>query len=283
MSVQRQLKTVYNTLKPVQRKIADYFLSADFESLDSSIEDVAYRSGTSVASISRFCKWLGYDSFGQFKITLSRDLKYEPDTVLPIFQMDDDPELIIRKVFSEAVTNLQATEGVVEFRAIKRAAERIIKRRNVYFFGLGGSGKVGSFGEVWFSHIGYNARAIIDPYEMIVKAGYADGGYNIVGLSHSGATKPVVEATEVAKYNGAFTIGITNYDRSPLARMVDVLLLTACPERRVHFAQSNSMVAQSTILRALYILAASKSRGLVEDRVNSIEKNVNYRLRKKLK
>jgi len=283
MSVLTQLKTVYNELKPVQKIIADYFLGTDFESLGASIEDVAKLTCTSVASISRFCKTLGFESFQQFKITLSRDLKYEPDTVLPIFKMDDDPDLSIRKVFSEAVTNLQATEGVVGFDLIKMAAEKIMQSKTVYFFGLGGSGRVGLMGEVWFSHIGYSAVAVIDPYEMIVTAGHADKKCNIIALSHSGATREVIEAAEIAKERGAFIIGITNYSKSPLAGLADAILLTACPERRVHFAQSNSMVAQSTLIRALYILAAARSTSDVVKRVNTIERNVHRRLRMRVK
>lgn len=283
MSVLTQLKAVYNELKPVQKIIADYFLGADFESLNAPIDDVAKKTGTSVASISRLCKKLGYGSFQHFKMSISRDLKYEPETILPIFRADDDPELSIRKVFSEAVSNLQATEGTVNFSEIIRAARRIIDTKKVYLFGLGGSGRVGAIGEIWFSHIGYTARAISDPYEMIVTAGHADRNYNIIALSHSGATREVLEATEIAKSNGSFTIGITNYSRSPLAVLVDVLLLTACPERRVHFAQSNSMVAQSTILRSIYILAAARSDRAVERRVNLIEERVNGRLRRKAK
>jgi DNA-binding MurR/RpiR family transcriptional regulator len=279
MSVLKQMNSVYNELKPVQRIIADYFLAADFESLNSSIEDVAKRTGTSVASVSRFCKRVGYDSFQHFKISLSRDLKYAPDTVLPIFNMDDDPKLSIRKVFSEAISNLQATEAVVSFDAIKRAAERIIETKTVYFFGLGGSGKVGSIGEVWFSHIGYTARAFSDPYEMIVTAGHAQPAHNIIALSHSGSTVPVINAVNIARSNKAFIIGITNYSKSLIAQLSEVVLLTACPERRVHFAQSNSMVAQSTILRSLYILAAARNGKGVGERVDDIEASVNARLR----
>ena len=125
MSAITEIKVVYNELKPVQKKIADYFLDIDFEGLNSSIDEIANAIGTSVASISRFCKRLGYDSFKRFKITISRDLQYEPEQILPIFNRDDEPSLSIRKVFSEAVTNLQATEGVVDFAAVSEVAERI--------------------------------------------------------------------------------------------------------------------------------------------------------------
>ncbi len=279
MSVSAHLKASYNEMKPVQKIIADFFLAADFDSLNASIDDVARRTGTSVASISRFCKALGFDGFSQFKITLSRDLKYEPDTVLPIFKMGDDPNLIIRKVFSEAVSNLQATEEAVDFDTVKLVARRIVQYRAVLFFGLGGSGKVGAIGEMLFSHIGYAARAVIDPYEMFVTAGHADKNCTIIALSHSGYTWHVVEAIAIARKRKVFTVGITNYRGSLLAENVDALLLTACPERRVHIAQSNSMVAQSTLLRSLYLLAASRADGKLQDVVNRINDSVEGKLR----
>jgi DNA-binding MurR/RpiR family transcriptional regulator len=274
MSATTQIKTMYNELRPVQRRIADYFLGADFEALDASIEEVAKKSGVSVASISRFCKKLGYESFGQFKITMSRDLKYEPDTVLPIFRMDDDPDLSIRKVFSEAITNLQATQGTVDFGAIKTAAARVMKSDVVYFFGLGGSGGVGYLGELLFTHIGKRALSVSDAYAMIVSAGHANEKTVIIGLSHSGRTKSVVDAVKIGRGKGAFTAGVTNYASSPLSSAADLVLLTACHERRMHFAQSDSMVSQLTIIRTLYMLAASRSAQKTVKNVNDIERYV---------
>ena len=211
MSATTQIKTMYNGLRPVQKRIADYFLGADFDALDASIEKVASKSGTSVASISRFCKKLGYESFGQFKITMSRDMKYEPDTVLPIFRMDDDPDLSIRKVFSEAITNLQATQGTVDFGAIKAAAARILKSDIVYLFGLGGSGGVG-----------VPRRAPLHPHREEGGVGVRrvhddrlggarerkDGDRRAVTLGEDEAR---VDAVRIGRKKGAFTAGITNY------------------------------------------------------------------------
>ena len=282
MSVTKQINTIYNELKPVQKKIAEYFLEADFDSLNTSIEEIARITGTSVASLSRFCKKLGYDSFQHFKISFSRDLKYEPDFVLPIFKMDDDPSLCIRKVFSEAITNLQATEGTLNFDLTVKAVDRIVESEMLYFFGNGGSGGIGYLGELLFSHIGFKAVSITDPYKMIITAGHADSGSLIIGLSHSGRTKSVIEALRIGKKNGAFTIGITNYSKSSLAALADIALLTACHERRMHFAQSNSMVAQLTLLRVLYILTASRSTERTVQKVNDIEQYVSLHIRSKV-
>jgi DNA-binding MurR/RpiR family transcriptional regulator len=281
MSAAKQIKAIYNTLRPVQKKIADFFLSADFESLYSSIDEIAIKTGTSVASISRFCKNLGFESFQHFKMSFSRDLKYEPDTVLPIFSVDDDPDLSIRKVFSEVMTNLQATEGTVSFSSAVEAAKKILQSEILFFFGLGGSGGVGYLGELLFSHIGYKAVSVIDPYKMIVTAGHADTRSVIIALSHSGRTESVIKAAEIAKGNRACVIGITNYSKSSLAALCDITLLTACHERRIHFAQSDSMVSQITLIRVLYILTASHSATTTVQKVNKIEHHVNHHIRAK--
>jgi RpiR family carbohydrate utilization transcriptional regulator len=281
MSVRASIRGVYRDLKPIQRRIADYLLSVDFEGLDAPIHVYARRTGASIASISRFCARIGYDSFQKLKIGLSREVQAPEDTVLPIFAADDDPQLSIRKVFAEAAANLQATEAAVSFPAIVSVAERIARSERLYFLGLGGSGGVGLLGEVMFCGLGFNAKALSDPYAMLLCAGHARKSHLVLGLSHSGRTREVLQAVRTAKARGAYTVGITNYPHSPLAELVQTALLTSCHEHRVHFAQSNSMAAQLTLIRALYILVASRISPEALQEVNRIEQAVGQSLRLK--
>ncbi len=279
MSVRASIQAVYRDLKPTQKRIADYILSLDFQKLNASIEEYARRTGASVASISRFCSRIGCGSFQNLKISLSHELSDEPPVVPPIFAPDDEPDLAIRKTFSEALANLQATERELDFQALRRLADRIRRSERLYFLGMGGSGGIGYLGELFFSHIGYSARSIADPYSMLVCAGHARPAHTFLGLSHSGRTREVLEALRAAKRNGAFIAGITNYPRSPLAELADIALVTACREHEVHFARSNSMVAQLTLLRALYILVASRSGPATARQVQGIEESVQRILR----
>lgn len=283
MSVQTSIRAMYKDLKPVQKRIAEYVLTMDFEALQATIDEYARRVSTSAASISRFCHKIGYESFQDFKISLSREMGSKAEAVLPIFTPNDDPDLSIRKVFSEAGTNLEATESGSDFEAIKRVAGQIAGSEHLYFLGLGGSGGVGYLGEVMFSHIGISVKSISDPYGMLLSAGHARGKQIMIGLSHTGATRAVVEALRIAREQGVFTVGITNYASSPLAKTVETMLVTSCHEHRVHFAQSNSMVAQLTLIRALYILVASRCGREVTQDVDRIEENVKRSLRIKNK
>ena len=281
MSVRASIQGIYRDLKPTQRQIADYLLCLDFEALNEPIDEYARRIGTSAASISRFCTRVGYDSFQKLKIGLSREMRPQEEAVPPIFAADDDPDLSIRKVFAEAVANLQATEATVSFPALKTVADRIARSDRLYFAGLGGSGGVAYLAEVMFSLLGLGAKALSDPFAMLISAGHLRRSHLFFGLSHSGATREVLEAVRSARARGAHTVGITNYPHSPLAEQADSVLLTSCQEHRVHFAQSSSMVAQLTLVRALYILVASRSTPELIQEVNDIEQAVRRGLRSK--
>ncbi|MEW5815210.1 MAG: MurR/RpiR family transcriptional regulator [Spirochaetota bacterium] len=276
-----KIKEAYQDLKPKQKMIADYFLEVDFEGINASIDEIARIIGTSVASISRFCKKLNYDNFQRFKISLSQDLKYSSDVVLPIFRATDDDDLVIQKVFAEAVTNLHDTEKRVEFGLLKQAVEKIVTCEMLYFIGQGGSGGVCSLGRILFSHIGYKTVALVDTYETWVCMGHVKSNYVVVGISHTGKTAIVVNAVREARKNGAFTIAITNYPDSQLAKSAHIALLTACYEGRIHFAQSNSMITQIALLNALYLLTASRCSHPVIENVNKIEGYVSSHIRMK--
>jgi DNA-binding MurR/RpiR family transcriptional regulator len=277
-----KIKEIYTFLNDGQQNIADYFLKTDLDGIGLPIDEIAARVGTSVASISRFCKKLGYESFGQFKIALSQDKSYEPDPVLPIFKPGDDDELIIRKAFTEALTNLQDTEKKVDFETLKKVVGLFKKYSRIYFFGLGGSGGIGKLGELLFSHLGFRAKTVTDPYEMAVTAGHASENDMIFGVSHTGRNKAVVDAVKTARERGAATAALTNYGRSPLGESAEYLLETACYEGRIHFAQSNSMAAQITVLNAMYLLAAAQAEAGVIREVNNIEDYCRRNLRLKV-
>jgi DNA-binding MurR/RpiR family transcriptional regulator len=154
---------------------------------------------------------------------------------------------------------------------MKRIAKVMAKSGMIIFFGMGGSGGIAKLGELLFSHLGYRTKAITDPYEMTVCSGHITKNEIAFGISHTGRNKAVYQALEISREREAVTAAITNYCDSPIGRIVDYILETACYEGRVHFAQSNSMGAQITVLNALYLLSASSSSEEVIKEVNTIE------------
>jgi DNA-binding MurR/RpiR family transcriptional regulator len=77
-----------------------------------------------------------------------------------------------------------------------------------------------------------------------------------VGISHSGRTKITVNALQIAQKNGALTVGISNYMKSPLSGCSDHFLCTSFYESRVKVAALSSRLAQLCVIDALYLLLA---------------------------
>ena len=58
---------------PTEQKIATFILENTFEVIDMTIEDMAEKIGTSVASISRFTKKIGFESFYLLKLGIAKE------------------------------------------------------------------------------------------------------------------------------------------------------------------------------------------------------------------
>jgi DNA-binding MurR/RpiR family transcriptional regulator len=85
-----------------------------------------------------------------------------------------------------------------------------------------------------------------------------------VGLSHSGETLEVLEPLRRARSQGARTVAITNYPRSPIARTADIVLITAARDVTFRTGGLAGRHAQMIVLDALYIGVAQRDYALAE-------------------
>ena len=98
-----------------------------------------------------------------------------------------------------------------------------------------------------------------------------------IGISHSGTTISTVEAIKLAKKNEATTVGISNYNKSPLEENSTFLLCTSFPENGVKSAALSSRIAQLCIIDALYLLVANQKDDLSKvERFNTLANNLHY-------
>ena len=56
-----------------------------------------------------------------------------------------------------------------------------------------------------------------------IAAAHTDKNCVVIGISHSGASRDIVQAMQIAKQNGATTVAITNIDKSPIDKVSDVV------------------------------------------------------------
>jgi len=76
----------------------------------------------------------------------------------------------------------------------------------------------------------------------------------VIGLSNSGHTDEVTTALAIARGRGAYIIGITNFDHTPLTEMTDLCLFTPGLQRVGDVQFVNSQLAIIYVLDMISML-----------------------------
>ncbi len=257
-----KIKSLYASLSPAQKRLADYILLENGEDVPFlSVRELAHATGLSVASISRFARELGFDSLKQFKTQLGKDsLSAVKSMYRAIGPEDTEPE-IIEKVFVGNIRSLEETLKMLDRGELARAAGLLASASRAVFFGIGSSGNVAHDAALRFSQLDIQAEAYSDSYQMLNQALRMKKGQVAVGVSTSGRSAMTVEAVRLASEREAATIGISNCLKSPLHKASDIFFCTSFPESRVTVAALSPLVAQHCLVDAIYLLVARQKKG----------------------
>ncbi len=251
-----RIKSLYNSFSSAQQRVADHVLSQGQDIPFLSVHELAAATGVSVASVSRFARELGYARYKDFKTALGKDSLSAVETVYESIAPDDTDQRIIEKVFAGNIRSLEETLGIVARRDVIRAAKALSSANRIVFFGIGSSGYIAGDAALRFSQLNLQATAYNDSYGIMNQSlGLAKGDV-AVGISHSGRSNMTIYALERASSQGAITIGLSNYMKSPLEKVSRFFLCSSFPESHVKVAALSSRIAQMCLIDALYLLTA---------------------------
>lgn len=255
-----KIKSLYESLPDTQRRLADYIVRHPEEVPFLSVYEVARCAGVSVATISRFARAIGYDAYKDFRTELGKESLAPADDFGGMYEgirSSDSDETLMEKVFRGNITSLNDTLKVLDRKELLRAVEAIARAERLVLFGIGSSGYLAQDAALRFSHLDVPAEAYSDAYQIVSQPFRMKGNGSVaVGISHSGRSTMTVDALAAAKNNGVFTIGISNYLRSPLHEASRVFLCTSFPENQVKAAALSSRIAQLCVIDCLYLLVA---------------------------
>ncbi len=247
------LKSVYPTLRPAERRLADEILHNPDRVVHLSITDLACEASVSDATIVKFCKRLGYKGFQEFKILLAQNATAIQPPVYGQVELDDEVGAIKEKIFQANITALQDTVQVLSNQALQAAVKMITQAGEINFYGMGASGIVALDAEQKFSRIGLRANAFADGHMQLTRASLLMPGDVAIGISYSGTTREIVKALQTAASAGASTIAITNYSTSAIVEVADLVLLTASHENILRSGAISSRIVQLSVIDALFI------------------------------
>ncbi len=255
------------TLSKAEKKAASYLLQHQSGILGLTLHEFAERSGSSQASIIRLCKGLGLDGFKQLKAEIARQLQNEDSGSLQDNQQKPPSGMAesLKEVFSLNVKTLEDTFALYtdEYDAALKA---ILAAKQLAFFSIGNAHMPCQYAYIMFRRIGYYCSANTDPDLQMIDATNLASGDVAIAVSHTGQTRNVVAAMEVARQKGATTICITKHVKSPLTRVSDIKLFTATSDTSLHMEVVARRIAEYAILEAFYH-AVRSTRPLSENLV----------------
>lgn len=265
------LRSLASDMTPALARVAETVLAHPETTLYQSITELADTSGTSEASVMRFCRDQGFSGFQDFKLNLAKELATDQRSADSGTPADD-----IQRLVETAVVALRETEQLVVRADVESAARHLLSATFVECFGVAASAITAQYLAYKMSRIGRACRASSDAHLAVMAAGTSKPGSTHVVISSSGSTIDSVRVAEVARRNGAFVIGVSNRAKSPLAAACDVAIIASWPETPLTGGAFQSKISQLLIVDALIgemgrqdascIDTAALTAGLVSDR-----------------
>jgi DNA-binding MurR/RpiR family transcriptional regulator len=240
------------------RRIGAFVLNEPARTVGMSVTELAAACRVSQSSVSRFCSALGFSGFKAFQLDLAAAVAQSGRVRLDEFVAGESAAATVKRIFEGNRQTLAETERMLDGETMEHVVDCLQGAGRICILGLGASGLIARYAAQRFLGLGCHVTALDDPYDQLFATAAAGRGDAVIGISHSGRTRGVVEALRAARRHRARTIALTNYSRSPLAETCEFKLITAFHESRLSAAFSSSQVAQMSVIDSLFFILAGR-------------------------
>lgn len=241
--------------------IAEAVLLDPKSAANMNISQLAQESGTSVASVVRFCKTVGYKGYPEFRMALISQLSRQ-STSGYVSELDsgitveDSHEEVIRKVAQADALAIQTTAERLDIEVFKRTVQAWDKAQTIGIVGFASSSYVAMDLQLKLNRLGKNAIAWSDFHTALTSISVLKKGDVVVAISHSGTTLDIIEVMSEFKKRGICVVLITNALRSPATAIADLTLFTSARETLFRSGATASRIAQLTVVDCLCVSLA---------------------------
>lgn len=263
----------FDTFFDSEKKIAKYIINHYDEVVDMTVGQLAQASGSSEASVSRFCKKIGVKGFHHLKISLAKEMVESDLTDVNISNRIsiDDVNQSLQNILANKVEELKQTVSMMNDQQLKEILELILKARTVQFVAVGNTIPVAIDGAFKFNQIGIAASSSTI-WETQIGYIYNMGKDDVViAISNSGESTGIITAVDAAREVGAKTISITNNEQSSVAKASDYHITTATREKLFLDGYCFSRVSATTVIEILYLFLTS----MIKDSYKNIARHEN--------
>lgn len=220
-----------------ERRVADFILKNPEQVVSLSVAEIAEQSGVSDATVIRLCKHLGYTGFYQMKLQLAHELGRNQ---LLRGRGDAQKPACADDLFKELASSILGIGANIDMQVLMNCVDKIRSAGTVYFVAAGNSVPVAASLAFRLGRIGIRAVSSAMIEQMIISVSNGARDDVVIGISHSGGSKHVISAFELAKKKGLVTIALTDFKRSSVEQAADITLTTGVTDSSVYLFGATS-------------------------------------------
>lgn len=266
-SVMNIICSEYNNFFEAEKKIADYILANKTKVIEMTISELAKNAGTSEATITRFCKKCNMKGFHHLKITLAQEIVDSEKEGFTISGSVSENNIkdSLNNILANKIEELKQTISMINEEELREILSILKNAKIVQFVAVGNTIPIALDGCYKLNQIGIPAVTNTIWETQIAYTYNLSKDDVVIVISNSGASKKLIDVVEIASEKGATTIGITNSDNSPLAKICNYHIKTATREKLFLDEYFFSRISAMTVIEILYLLLTVRKADVYEN------------------
>ena len=245
--------------------------------LDETFETLAQRANSSVPTIMRTCRDLGYPGLREFKLALAQALAVGGSPLNRRVRIDDNTQQVITKVTRGAAVVINNVHAQLDAQAVQAAADAMVAGSRIDCYGVGvTSNFMASDLQARLYRLGLTSNAYLDPHLQLISAATIGTRGVVMAITYVGGMPSLLEAVDVARSQGATIIALTQ-PGSQLAGMADIVLSVEVAPDPVMPVGPEAYLAHLTVIEILTVLVAQRLGDKAVNRLSNIQRTLETR------
>ncbi|QOY60338.1 MurR/RpiR family transcriptional regulator [Thermophilibacter immobilis] len=246
----------YDTLSDTERRVADFILQNGGEIPRLSVREIAEGSQTSSATVSRFVRHAGYESFSALRLAIAEEQGViEDDGSFPAATeiSPDNAAGSIEYILATKIQELRGTALQLEPQLVNSVVDLIRWADTVEFAAVGNSIPLCSNLSFKLGQIGIRTICPPTTEAMILASLSLRRGDVLFVVSASGYSRRLETIVDNAEDSGATIVFVTSNPTSELAQRADVVLSAVSRDQMLAGSQFSSHISTDFVLETLFL------------------------------
>ncbi len=244
----------YYQLTASEKKLANFVSANGRQAQGMSISELAAACGVAEATISRFCRRLGYRGYSAFRLAIAASMagRVESNPLSGEITPTDTVSALSTKLAGAEISAIRETKSLIHPASIQKAADILLASEKVLCMGQGGSMLLAEEAAHLFTTVFPGFFPVPDSHMQVIYASSLSPRDTILYFSYSGATKDLLDVLRIAKQRRANVLLVTRYPNSPGAEQADLVLQCGSTETPLQLGSIAARIAQLYLIDVLF-------------------------------